>query len=124
MFRGPGPKADLSVRLTRERKFVNRYFLRCYVLLGVAFCVLASQIPTQRQLDQARKLGSSYEDREFVTLPVSLWQYENQPSKLKFTGSASLYRPEAVQEVQDEFMRSTDLIIVATIGTRSRGTTR
>ena len=36
-----------------------------------------------------------YEDREFVTLPVSLWQYENQPSKLKFTGSASLYRPEA-----------------------------
>ena len=48
--------------------------------------------------------AKTYEDREFVTLPVSLWQYENQPSKLKFTGSASLYRPEAVQEVQDEFM--------------------
>ena len=48
--------------------------------------------------------SKTYEDRVFVTLPISLWQFDKQPSKLKFTGSASLYRADAVQQEQDEFL--------------------
>ena len=48
--------------------------------------------------------SETYEDRVYVKLPVSLWQHEKQPSKLKFTGSASLYRKDQVQQEQDEFL--------------------
>ena len=43
----------------------------------------------------------SYEDREFVTIPVSLWQFKRDDgasSKLKFTGSCSLYRKDQVEQ--------------------------
>ena len=48
--------------------------------------------------------SETYEDRVYVKLPISLWQFDRQPSKLKFVGSASLYRSEAAQEEEDEFL--------------------
>ena len=48
--------------------------------------------------------SETYQDRVYVKLPISLWQFAKQPSKLKFEGSASLYRKDQVQDEENEFL--------------------